>query len=359
MRVVFFQLDPTTPWITENRAVTPSKLEAMLSDPGQMDLRGRWTLFAGATADAFRREGWQVEQVIINRWDIGPARIDATGADVVFVPHSTRRQLGPTRTPVMFYMQVMQRWLFTADPAGWGGATTRYPCLDYDSGDPDSGVWDIYRQRLVDNNKSKFDQPATSTRESLIAAGLIPDEPFIFFPCQIPHDESLTLFSDISEIDLVRALGQWSRARRVPIVFKEHPANRRAMAPLREAAGPDVFWSEASVHDLIREAAAVYTLNSGVGFEALVHRTPVVTFARAEYDVVAEEGDITRLDAIWTSCRNWNNDKGMLARRQFLDWYCRSYAIDLEAGPATLQQRLNMLVKEAESLCKASPPKSA
>ncbi|RYG36022.1 MAG: hypothetical protein EON93_05690 [Burkholderiales bacterium] len=331
----------------------------MRSDPGQMDLRRRWTLFADTAAAAFRREGWDADQVIIDRWAIGPASVGAADADIVFVPHSTRRQLGETQRPVMFYMQVMQRWLFTADPEGWGPATSRYPYSDYVSGNPDSGVWDSYRQRLVVCNESKFDQPAAATRENMIATGLIPAQPFIFFPCQIPHDESLTLFSDISESDLVRALGAWSRASGTPVVFKEHPANRRAMALLRTAAGPDVFWSEASIHDLVREAAAVYTLNSGVGFEALFHTTPIATFARAEYDVVTEIADIARLDAIWASCRNWDRDKGMRARRQFVDWYCRRHAIDLDAEPTVLHQRLSLLVKEAESLCRARPHRSA
>ena len=359
MHVVFFQLDPTAPWITENRPVTPAKLEAMRADLEQMELRRRWTAFVDSTATSFRHDGWKVDITVVDRWAISASAVDATGADIVFVPHSTRSQLGPTRRPVMFYMQVMQRWLFSADPAGWGAASSRYPCKGYMSGNPDSGVWEIYRTRLAENNQSKFMQRSAATRAELVASGAIPDRPFIFFPCQIPHDESLTLFSDISEVDLIKALADWSRKSDVTVVFKEHPANRRAMRPLRDAAGTDAFWSDASVHDLIREAAAVYTLNSGVGFETLVHETPLATFARAEYDVVAEMGEIGDLDQIWATCRGWNPTNGMLERRRFIDWYCRSHAIDLDAGADALKLRLCALVEEARGLCRASKPKPA
>lgn len=356
MHVVFLQLDPIAPWITEHRPVTPSKLETLRSDPDQMNLRSRWTSFVDAAADAFRANGWRVEQQTVDRWAINADLIDTHDADIVFVPHSTRKQLGPTKTPVFFYMQVMQRWLFTADANGWGAASSRYPCKAYTNGDPESDVWEKYRARLVQNNESKFTQTPATSRSQLMASGMIPDAPFIFFPCQIPHDESLTLFSPLAEIDLVASLSAWARTRKISVVFKEHPANRRAMRPLREAAGAEAFWSEASVHDLIREANAVYTLNSGVGFEALVHETPLVAFAKAEYDVVAEIGELPKLDDAWASCLSWDRGREMIERRRFIDWYCRSYAIDLDAGTEILRRRLSALVKEAEGLCRAKTP---
>jgi len=41
--------------------------------------------------------------------------------------------------------------------------------------------------------------------------------------------------------------------------------------------------SDASVHDLISGANAVFTVNSGVGLEALLHGRPVVVTGECDY----------------------------------------------------------------------------
>jgi CDP-glycerol glycerophosphotransferase (TagB/SpsB family) len=46
---------------------------------------------------------------------------------------------------------------------------------------------------------------------------------------------------------------------------------------------PNATIVDASVHDIIRASAVIVSQNSAVGFEALMHRKPVITCARTDY----------------------------------------------------------------------------
>jgi hypothetical protein len=88
-----------------------------------------------------------------------------------------------------------------------------------------------------------------------------------------------------SEDEMVRAIVA-ARGER-PVVIKMHPhgatqAVRRALAEV-QARGAGVTVTDANVHDVLEAAGVVCTMTSGAGFEALLHRTPVVLFAHADY----------------------------------------------------------------------------
>lgn len=88
-----------------------------------------------------------------------------------------------------------------------------------------------------------------------------------------------------SEARMIRAIVAARGGR--PVVIKLHPhgatrAVRRAVAEVLDPAG-GVMVTEANVHDVLEAAAVVCTMTSGAGFEALLHRTPVVLFARADF----------------------------------------------------------------------------
>ncbi len=74
------------------------------------------------------------------------------------------------------------------------------------------------------------------------------------------------------------------------------------MASLKTVLHPDTLWVDnVSIHDLLSKCFCVYTVNSGAGFEALLHKKPVVTFGQAEYDCVTIKGDINSLDTAWNN----------------------------------------------------------
>ncbi|MCR0981440.1 capsular polysaccharide export protein, LipB/KpsS family [Roseomonas populi] len=117
-------------------------------------------------------------------------------------------------------------------------------------------------------------------------------EGFIFLPLQLPNDSVIALkLFEAPYLDGVRRMVAALAGAGVPVVIKRHPhckdpAVGRFLEALPE--GP-VSVSRASVHALISRARAVLTVNSGVGFEALLHGKPVVAAGKAEYRVAATE----------------------------------------------------------------------
>jgi hypothetical protein len=343
-RVALFMPRLDLPWKrpAQPDAAPPSITEDTLS------LRLHWKEFAIRLANALERKGATVDIVELPAWHIDAARVDASGAHVALVAHRCRLDFEPGATPVRYYMQEFFRWAFVVDRDGWSAASSAYPM------DPASmrergasGPFDAYRRGLVDGRlASKFAQSARMSRDDLVASGQIPAAPYVFFPLQIPHDQSIRYFSDCSQREVVEALLAWSRSAGVALVLKPHPVNPKSMREfeaLARAAG--VHWSEAHVHDLIGNASAVYTMNSGVGFEALLHLKPVVAFARVEYDCVAHRADRHALDAAWAWARAATPASLEPGYRRFVDWFLDDYAVDM-SRPSSAVSRLDAIAAE-------------
>lgn len=306
-------------------------------------LRFWWHRFAHEAQTAFVLAGHTARVLTLPAWEITPDLVRAYAPDLALVPHRQRADF-PCGVPCLFYMQMYARWLFTCDPQGWGAGASVYP-VDDRSGDPQSDAYDTLAQQVI--RESKFEQPASECPD-------LPDE-YIFFPCQIPHDENVVQHSDVKEAELVGRLAEWANARGVDVVFKPHPANPQSMKPLKQAAPPSgrVHWINANVHDLILRSTAVYTINSGVGFEAILHGKPVATFGHCEYDAVTYHGSDHTLDNLWTAVRpNPCRPASMFTThgyRRFVDWFVRRYAVDL-SDTARLSGRMTRLVQQGEAL---------
>ncbi|MDQ1081242.1 hypothetical protein QE401_003768 [Pseudoroseomonas cervicalis] len=118
---------------------------------------------------------------------------------------------------------------------------------------------------------------------------------FVFVALQLPNDSVVTLkrFAQDYVAGMRAAILTLAQAG-LPVVVKRHPhCTDRAVAAMLEevAAHPLVERSEASVHALIPASRCVLTVNSGVGFEALVYEKPVVTLGRADYGRATVELD--------------------------------------------------------------------
>ena len=313
-----------------------------------MALRASWRTLAEVLVDGFRRHGREAELITQPLWRVTTEFISGLEADLVFIPHKQRFHFGRLDCRVYFYMQTVFPWLFSVDPLGWSAASAAYPCDDR-AGDPESGTFERYVEQVVRRNESKYAQRPSMAREELVARGEIPAGPYIFFPCQRTNDQAIRFFSPHDPEDVTAGLARWARDRRVPVVFKAHPTNpssARSQAATTERL--DAYWSTASVHDLIGHSEAVYVINSGVGFEAILHNKPVVTFGWTEYDAVTMHGSLAALDRAWESVRASRPDRRLASYKRFVDWYCRLYCIDL-AAPQALDARLTAVVEQAMS----------
>lgn len=115
------------------------------------------------------------------------------------------------------------------------------------------------------------------------------DEPYILFPAQVPRDTVIrhsywgkwnhTLDSVFPALD---SLG-------VRVIVKPHPRAKRAGLKdpcefFKQFKNIEFLEHNCSIHDAISGSVGVLTVNSGVGFEALVHNKPVFTLGRCDYD---------------------------------------------------------------------------
>ena len=321
-----------------------------------IELRLYWKAFTLRLANAIERAGVPVDVIEVPAWEINRQGIEAGCSALALVPHRCHLDFEEGETPVYFYMQEFFRWVFIADERGWSAASSAYPVDLLAIPASRENSFDVYRQRLLDSNLgSKFAQAKSKSRQQLIAEELIPSRrnvfglkqmrPYIFLPLQIPHDQSIRYFSDLSELEVVEAVIHWARERNIAVVMKPHPANLKSMLPFEGMVdGSSVFYSQAHVYDLIKHAASVYTINSGVGFEALLQIKPVVTFGRVEYDCVTFKATLANLDQAWEY--SLNADKAELEERyrRFVNWFLGDYAVDM-SQPDLASARLNILAE--------------
>lgn len=321
--------------------ITP-ELRAKSTAEEIAELRKFWPEFATQLQQALVLQGANAHILTLDNWRVTPDLVNLLHADAVIIPHRQEFQLTGISARCFYYMQVVTPWLFSFDSKGWGAGVSSYPCISYTSGDPGSPTFDHYRENLVTRNISKFSQPDRMTADKMRADGLIPEGDYIFFPCQIPNDETLLYFSDVDEEVFVKALSMWANENSIHVVFKGHPIKLSSMEPLMAVGtGPFVRWSDASIHDLIENAAAVYTINGGTGFEAMFHDKPIVTFGRVEYDAVTIAGNIRDLDATWRAVQGQDHESMQVEYRRFVDWYCRQFAVDLSLSDEERKERFD------------------
>ena len=278
-------------------------------------IRAHWLRFAKTLAMTLRPAAPDLRVVELPNWKITREAAEkyAGDADRIYVPHQTRLQWGDDDKRVRFYMQTVVPTIFSVDPEGWGASATSYPLQPGSRRDIHPAF-----ERLVARagaGLTKFDVGEVESFEP-------PAPDFVFFPCQIPHDESIVLHSGISVADALTLTLKWAERRDIPVVVKGHPMNREAMAPLREIADAHpCHWVETvGIHDVLRQARLVVTVNSGVGFEALLHGKPVATFGRADYDAVAVKIGLETLSE--DLCRAYDTIPDTSVQQDFVEtWY--------------------------------------
>ena len=190
---------------------------------------------------------------------------------------------------VRYYMQMVIPNIFSIDSQGWCASASTWP-ISLDVWKESEQTPDIFAclESRAKSNISKFQQPKHVEYD-------LPEK-YILFPCQIPHDETIRFHSDISVEDSLKALlTSIQLFSNYSIVIKGHPANKESMSVLKNIylnakkdldhiTSSKLFWiDDISIHQLLANCSAVFTVNSGVGLEALLHSKKVYTFGNADY----------------------------------------------------------------------------
>lgn len=346
----FISMFKTTPHITilfprldlPNKECSEKVLQNYKQSSDVVSIRNEWSTLLELLKPAVQEAGYDLEVIIRPMWEFTAEFIESINSDLVLIPHRNRFELGSSRQSHVYYMQVMTKWLFSFDKMGWSAGSSEYPCQSFRSYPPSSETLERYQKLLAGTNQSKFSQQNSQSWLRLIMSRQIPCSRYIFFPCQIPHDHSIKYFSDYSELEIIESLTQWATDRKIHIVFKKHPANLKAMKPFEGLVQDSKYcrWSDASIYDLIKYSIATYTINSGVGFEALLLQKPVATFGRVEYDQVTVKATPSSLDDVYSKVCNYPVEDLTKEFSQFLNWYCNDFCIDLSLQRQQVLKRL-------------------
>ncbi len=122
---------------------------------------------------------------------------------------------------------------------------------------------------------------------------------FIFVPLQIPDDIVADL-AFINTIDLLKTL--INRINEIPfkLIIKRHPFCRSPEVSeiLSNIDNENIFIFDGNIHDVIPYAKKILTVNSGVGFEALLYKKEIIVTGKCSYQQVAticqDEDDLMR-----------------------------------------------------------------
>lgn len=156
----------------------------------------------------------------------------------------------------------------------------------------------IESQETIDTDVavSWFDEYSRGVKENSISrcaqyGKYHPKRDYVFIAGQLSYDSVLKHKNSDPNWYYTRILEKYAHEN-VDVVFKKHPAEFTGVAPRYNSIKPPkgCIESKADIHNLIKNAKAVFVINSGVGMEALWHEKPVVVGGSCDYKyVVAKE----------------------------------------------------------------------
>ncbi len=238
--------------------------------------------------------------------------------------HRTRREK-PQGS--LFYMQMHLRWLFTLDTHGWGADHS-------DNGN---------KQEIDHINQEEATQWVRNLADDLLASqdskcpqsqGPVqsPQTQFILVPIQIPRDYTIRYHSPITVRYFMDSLENWANESQNHIAFKLHPynhADQDLVNMVNEASRNNyVHKAEGNIHELIKRSKGLFVINSGTGFEGLIHGKPVATFGNCDYNKVTFNADIRRVCEARNHIFGYTEEKRELAYK-YIYWYITQHAYDV------------------------------
>lgn len=175
------------------------------------------------------------------------------------------------------------------------------------------------RNKTIKNNISKYPQNKFTNNKNTV-------KDFIFFPLQMDKDVviNLTKFDFYDLIELV------CRNIDFPIVIKIHPYSLDMKPKILKIISKknNISLTECSIHEIIPNCKCCITINSGVGFESLLHKKPVVTFGKSDYGMATQycqNKEQIKNDLIHECINNYNSINTTKFLYHYLNNYCFYY----------------------------------
>lgn len=265
-------------------------------------IRVHWMNFINTLAEHLRINNHQVTVIEKPLWQFNPSD-DYGDADVVFVPHKEKHNFNIPNKKTLYWMQTVIPQLFSIDQNGWGANMSFLPVsLDQPKFEA-AELFSKYQTRIL-RNESKFDQPSPINFNQ---------KDYILFLCQIPHDETIRLHSDVSVEAALIATLEFAKTQNLKVIVKGHPVNPLSMEQFKQITQRygQQYVDNISIHDCIRNCLAAFCVNSGSGIEVMLHNKPLFIFGHSEYDNVVSKvtTDVQKIIEEWFTFSFVNYDK--------------------------------------------------
>ena len=281
----------------------------------------RWREFEDLLTDRLKELGHEVI-----RMELGDPAPEPDH-DYKIHAHKNRNEL-PFKVG-LFYKEMHIKGLFTVDTHGWGSVHSQSqaaPDLSRIDSHEARSFCESRCQTFLTDGFSRQLQPSIRP-----IAGAV--KPYLFAPLQLISDDTIKHHSPIGVFRFIDILADWAHSRRVNVVFKLHPGREfpelNRAVERRVAASPYIFCLNENVHALILNSIGVCVINSGVGFEALIHGRPVITFGRSDYQWFtfrAHEGNLDEALAYIAAFGKQQRSRGY----RFIQYYFRHHAYDTD-----------------------------
>lgn len=261
-------------------------------------VRLHWERFVHKLTKKLYESDYEVIVVERPMWTMNFDLVRELAADITFVPHRDPNSFanGNEHSNVYYYMQTVFPHLFSINKCGWGGDAAADEGLTFRNYCVPDKSFEEYRS-AIDRNESKFPQPNNDN--------LLPFDNYVLFTCQIPHDQTIKLHSNVEVIDGLKSVLEFTKKWGLNLIVKGHPINSGSMVNLKALTKeyPHARWvlEEHSIHKLLKNCEALFTVNSGTGMEGILHKKPVYIFGRADYSdiVVTVEPNYDSIRGKW------------------------------------------------------------
>ena len=300
---------------------------------GQKRGTPEWLIFQDILHDVLRELGhdlfFQPEHPLIPDFP-------TEGMDKRIYVHQTKREKPQGD---LFWMQMHLKDMFTVDTNGWGADNSSN---EFSPHFIDQDTATRYCQELSDQLHASGESKCPQPQET----GETPAK-FILVPVQIPRDYTIIHHSPVTVKYFMESIQAWAVETQNHVVFKMHPHNTRdydlhKVVDDASANSHYVHKAEGNIHELIKRSAGLFVINSGTGYEALIHGRPVCTFGDCDYRVATFNADLRRLDEARNFLFSYKEEWRQLAYK-FCYWYCTEKAYRL--SDPSMKERLTNYLK--------------
>lgn len=274
---------------------------------------------------------------------------EETKSDIIISAHHSKQTDAESD---IFYKQMHLSHLFTIDTNGWGPQHSAMQSIPpFHTTDKKKAIQFCKNLSLdfLTKGYSKQKQPPINSLP------FTPDN-FIFVPLQRPTDVMIKQNSPIEVSDFITLLSTWAEANHRHIVFKLHPGNFLDPEIVKQAhksckGRKYVHLLDGNIHELIKKSRGVMCINSGTGFESLIHGKPVVTFGQCDYKWVTFNANETLLEEANRYIDTYTDINREIAYQLVYYYYHHhAYSIKKEEQSRSAERLLNYLKMTFDTL---------